>query len=136
MPFVNIRLVRDGIADDPAGKKAKIAKAVTEAIVGAIPHLTETDVWVVFEEVEARDWFLGPTDVETRRKGKPAADAPSGEDVAYAVLARRLGVDPKVARAKLRRNIGMVKQHFIGDGNRWIVKAASIATITAFIKDK
>lgn len=70
MPFVNIRLVRDGIADDPAGKKARIAKAVTEAIISSISGLTETDVWIVFEEVAARDWYLGPTDVETRRKKK------------------------------------------------------------------
>lgn len=69
MPFVNIRIVREAIAADPAGKKADISKAVTDAIIKAT-GLTQNDVWVVFEEVAARDWFLGHTDVETiRSKG-------------------------------------------------------------------
>ncbi|MER8423924.1 4-oxalocrotonate tautomerase family protein [Mesorhizobium sp. M1403] len=67
MPFVNIRLVKEVIADDPAGKKAAIAAQVTTAITGAT-GLTSNDVWVVFEEVNARDWFVGQTDVETRRR--------------------------------------------------------------------
>ncbi|MER8593001.1 tautomerase family protein [Mesorhizobium sp. M0904] len=66
MPFVNIRLVKEVIADDPAGKKAAIAAQVTAAITG-VTGLTNNDVWVVFEEVAARDWFVGETDVETRR---------------------------------------------------------------------
>jgi 4-oxalocrotonate tautomerase len=67
MPFVNIRLVKEVIAADPAGKKAAIASQVTAAIVGAT-GLTSNDVWVVFEEVNARDWFVGETDVETLRR--------------------------------------------------------------------
>ncbi|MER9236576.1 4-oxalocrotonate tautomerase family protein [Mesorhizobium sp. M0622] len=66
MPFVNIRIVKEAIAADPAGKKAAIAAQVTEAIVGAT-GLTNNNVWVVFEEVNARDWFVGKTDVETLR---------------------------------------------------------------------
>lgn len=69
MPFVNIRIVREAIAADPAGKKADISKAVTDAIIKAT-GLTQNDVWVVFEEVAARDWFLGHTDVETIRRSK------------------------------------------------------------------
>lgn len=68
MPFVNIRIVKEVIASDPEGKKAAIAGKVTEAIKEAT-GLTDNDVWVVFEEVLARDWYLGPTNVETRRKG-------------------------------------------------------------------
>ncbi|BCP53496.1 4-oxalocrotonate tautomerase [Kaistia sp. 32K] len=68
MPFVNIRLVKEVIASDPEGKKAAIAAKVTEAIRDAT-GLGDEDVWVVFEEVLARDWYLGPTNVETRRKG-------------------------------------------------------------------
>ncbi|RWM76839.1 MAG: 4-oxalocrotonate tautomerase [Mesorhizobium sp.] len=60
MPFVNIRLVKDVIADDPAGCPG------AAAITGAT-GLTSKDVWVVFEEVAARDWFVGETDVETMR---------------------------------------------------------------------
>jgi 4-oxalocrotonate tautomerase len=66
MPFVNIRIVKEVIAADPAGKKAKISKAVTDAITAAT-GLGREDVWVVFEEVAARDWYLGDTDVETLR---------------------------------------------------------------------
>ena len=66
MPFVNIQIVREAIAADPAGKKAEISKAVTEAIIAAT-GLTKNQVWVVFEEVAARDWYVGDTDVETIR---------------------------------------------------------------------
>jgi 4-oxalocrotonate tautomerase len=66
MPFVNIRIVKEVIAADPAGKKADIAKSVTDAITKAT-GLADGDVWVVFEEVEARNWYLGPKDVETLR---------------------------------------------------------------------
>jgi 4-oxalocrotonate tautomerase len=69
MPFVNIRLVREVIASDPENKKAAIAKKVTTAITEAT-GLGPDDVWVVFEEVAARDWYVGSTNVETRRKGK------------------------------------------------------------------
>jgi 4-oxalocrotonate tautomerase len=69
MPFCNIRLVREVIASDPECKKAAIAKAVSEAIRGAT-GLGEDDVWVVFEEVAARDWYVGRTSVETRRGRK------------------------------------------------------------------
>ncbi len=67
MPFVNVRLVREVIADDPAGKKARIAEAIVEAIAENT-GLGKNDVWVVFEEVAARDWWVGPTSVETRRQ--------------------------------------------------------------------
>jgi 4-oxalocrotonate tautomerase len=66
MPFVNIRLVKEVIADDPAGNKAAIAAQATAAITGAT-GLASNDVSVVFEEVAARDWFVGETDVETMR---------------------------------------------------------------------
>jgi 4-oxalocrotonate tautomerase len=69
MPFVNIRLVREVIASDPEGKKALIASKVSAAITEAT-GLGPDDVWVVFEEVAARDWYVGPTNVETRRKAK------------------------------------------------------------------
>jgi len=66
MPFVNIRIVKEVIADDPAGKKEAIARAVTDAIRGQT-GLGQNDVWVVFEEVQARDWYVGQTSVETMR---------------------------------------------------------------------
>jgi 4-oxalocrotonate tautomerase len=69
MPFVNIRIVKEVIAADPAGKKASISKAVTDAITAAT-GLGREDVWIVFEEVQARDWYLGDTDVESLRYKK------------------------------------------------------------------
>ena len=69
MPFVNIRIVREVIAADPNGKKAEISKAVTQAITKAT-GVGNNDVWVVFEEVAARDWYVGHTDVETLRSRK------------------------------------------------------------------
>ena len=69
MPFVSIRLVKEVIASDPKGKKAAIAEGVVKAITGAT-GLAPDDVWVVFEEVAARDWYVGPKDVETRRSAK------------------------------------------------------------------
>ena len=69
MPFVNIRLVKEVIASDPAGKKETIANGVVEAIIKAT-GLTKDDVWVVFEEVAARDWYVGQTSVERRRNAK------------------------------------------------------------------
>ena len=55
MPFVNIRLVREVIASDPERKKVAIAKKVVAAIVEET-GLAPDDVWIVFEEVAARDW--------------------------------------------------------------------------------
>ena len=69
MPFVNIRLVKEVIANDPEGKKSAIARDVVKAITQAT-GLTNDDVWVVFEEIAARDWYVGSTSVETRRKAK------------------------------------------------------------------
>ena len=67
MPFVNVRLVREVIADDPAGRKARIAEGIVKAVTENT-GLGNDDVWVVFEEVAARDWWVGQTDVENRRK--------------------------------------------------------------------
>lgn len=67
MPFVNIRIVKDVIADDPIGKKsamaAKIAAAISET--AGIP---KDDVWIVFEEIAARDWFVGDASVHKLRQ--------------------------------------------------------------------
>jgi 4-oxalocrotonate tautomerase len=78
MPFVNIRLVKELIADDPAGKKAAIAKGVSDAITKTT-GLGDNDVWIVFEEVAARDWTIGPATVESLRfKDKAGAKAKVG----------------------------------------------------------
>jgi len=63
MPFVNIRIVREVIADDPAGKKSEISKQVTGA-VSRVAGVPEENVWVVFEEVDAQDWYVGDVNVK------------------------------------------------------------------------
>src|SRR5271166_6583013 len=67
MPFVNIRIVREAIASDPEGKKATIADKVT-SVISEAAGAPRSDVWVVFEEVAARDWYLGAQNVESLRK--------------------------------------------------------------------
>ena len=69
MPFVNIRIVKEAIAADPAGKKNAISKQIA-SVIAAETGLPKEDVWIVFEEVDARDWYLGEIDVETRRYRK------------------------------------------------------------------
>ena len=66
MPFVNIRIVKEVIASDPAGKQRSIAKAVKD-VIRAETGLGDDDVWVVFEQVAARDWYIGEKDVEAIR---------------------------------------------------------------------
>lgn len=70
MPFVNIRIVKEVIADDPVGKKKAISNEVTKAI-SSTAGVSEDAVWVVFEEVAAADWYVGPTSVQTMRDGEP-----------------------------------------------------------------
>ena len=67
MPFVNIRIVREVIADEPERKKAAIADKVVNAI-NEVAGVGKDDIWVVFEEVAARDWYVGAASVEARRK--------------------------------------------------------------------
>ncbi len=67
MPFVTIRIVKEVIADDPTAKKTAMAEKIVAAIAETA-GISKNDVWVVFEEVAARDWFVGDLSVETRRQ--------------------------------------------------------------------
>jgi 4-oxalocrotonate tautomerase len=71
MPFVSIRIVAEKLAPDPAAKKRAIAAKVAGAIAEAT-GLPETDVSVVFDDVAARDWYVGTVDVETRLRAAKA----------------------------------------------------------------
>ncbi|MEM7462467.1 MAG: tautomerase family protein [Pseudomonadota bacterium] len=66
MPFVNIRIVKEVIEDDPVGKKAKINQAVVEGI-NKSTGIPEESIWVVFEEVPETEWFSGMTRVKELR---------------------------------------------------------------------
>ena len=67
MPFVNIRIVKEVIASDPETKKAEIAARVAAAI-SEVAGVGKKDVWVVFEEVAARDGYVGDASVASLRK--------------------------------------------------------------------
>ncbi|KAB2860362.1 MAG: 4-oxalocrotonate tautomerase family protein [Bauldia sp.] len=69
MPFVNIRFVRENITENAEAKKAAIADKVSKAI-GEAMGISPGSVWVVFEDVGAADWYVGPDSVETLRKKK------------------------------------------------------------------
>ena len=63
MPFVHIQIVKGVLKDDIAEKKANITKAVVDSLCeegGLTPDL----VWVVFEEVENTEWFVGQKSVK------------------------------------------------------------------------
>ena len=66
MPFVRIVIVREILQSDPAGKKAAISAKVAGAIAEAT-GLPEHEISIVFDEVEARNWYVGRTDVATMR---------------------------------------------------------------------
>jgi 4-oxalocrotonate tautomerase len=65
MPFVNIKILRG----HPAEAKQKITEATIRAI-NENTRIPEDQIWVVFEEVEAEDWFVGRRSVAEIKKGR------------------------------------------------------------------
>lgn len=65
MPFVNIQIVK---GQAPA-KKDEIAKRVA-ATINEVTGIPKEAVWVVFEDVDAADWYVGDNSVEKLRKAK------------------------------------------------------------------
>jgi 4-oxalocrotonate tautomerase len=63
VPFVNIRLV-GGRSQE---QKDEISKRVVDAISDVL-QLPRDDIWVVFEDVAAGDWYVGSTTVAELRK--------------------------------------------------------------------
>lgn len=68
MPFVNIRIVKQVIENDPEGIKAKVQADVTASLVKAAGIPAE-NVWVTFDEVDECDWFAGGARVKELRAG-------------------------------------------------------------------
>ena len=54
MPFVNIRILKGHSKQ----RKDEISRRVTEA-VAEVAQLRKEQVWVVFEDVESDDWYVG-----------------------------------------------------------------------------
>ena len=66
MPFVNIRLI-EGRSQQ---LKDEISKRVADAISDVL-ELPKDDIWIVFEDIPASDWYVGSTTVaELRKKQK------------------------------------------------------------------
>jgi hypothetical protein len=65
-------------------------------------------------------------------KAQPKAKkASTGEFIALADIARTLGIEPKVARAKARRHDEIAK---LAQGDAWAFKPADVAKVKAFLK--
>ncbi|HMN87162.1 MAG TPA: 4-oxalocrotonate tautomerase family protein [Bauldia sp.] len=67
MPFVNIRYVRQNISEGHERRKDAIADRISKAIAEEM-DVSPDVVWVVFEEVDMADWYVGPTSVTKIRK--------------------------------------------------------------------
>ena len=64
MPFVNIKITRDGVT--PA-QKAQLIKGVTDLLVKVLDKNPATTV-VVIDEVETDNWGIGGETVTSRRR--------------------------------------------------------------------
>jgi 4-oxalocrotonate tautomerase len=63
MPFVNIRLVE--------GRSQQLKHEMSKRVIAAISdvlQLPEHEIWIVFEDVPAGDWYVGSTTVAELRK--------------------------------------------------------------------
>jgi 4-oxalocrotonate tautomerase len=65
MPFVQIQILKG----HPQARKDEIARRVVDA-VSELAELPRDAVWVVFEDVEARDWYVGGRSVHDLKAGK------------------------------------------------------------------
>lgn len=54
MPFVNIRIY----AGHPEDRKRRIASRITE-VISEETKLPKEAVWIVIQEVEPKNWFVG-----------------------------------------------------------------------------
>lgn len=72
MPFVNIRITRDGAT---AEQKARLIKGVTDLLVDVLDKNPATTV-VIIDEVETDNWGIGGASVTARRAADNAGNAP------------------------------------------------------------
>jgi len=63
MPFVNIKITKDGATSD---QKARLIKGVTDLLVETLDKNPATTV-VVIEEVDTDNWGIGGESVTVRR---------------------------------------------------------------------
>jgi 4-oxalocrotonate tautomerase len=65
MPMVTIKLVAGCSRENKDEMARRVAVAVSETS-GIAPE----SIWVVFDEVQAEDWFVGTDSVAARRRAK------------------------------------------------------------------
>ena len=63
MPFVNIQILKG----HPKERKDEIARRVVAAI-SELAQLPSDAIWVVFEDVDGDDWYVGPERVSDMKK--------------------------------------------------------------------
>ena len=63
MPFVNIRILEC----HPKERKDEIARRIVETI-SEVAKVPKEVIWVVFEDVTADDWYVGPSRVSELQK--------------------------------------------------------------------
>mgnify|MGYP001766341130 CR=1 FL=1 len=64
MPFVNVKITKDGVSPE---KKAEVIKGVTQLLVDVLGKNPQT-VMVLIEEVETDNWGVAGESVTVRRK--------------------------------------------------------------------
>ncbi len=64
MPYVNIKITREGATD---AQKARLIKGVTQLLVDVLAK-TPATTFVVIDEVAMEDWGVGGLPVEEYRK--------------------------------------------------------------------
>lgn len=64
MPYVNIRITRDGVTPE---QKAELIKGTTQLLVDVLGKNPQTTV-VVIDEVDTDNWGIGGESVTARRK--------------------------------------------------------------------
>ena len=65
MPFVNIKITKDGATPE---QKAKLIKGVTDLLVKVLHKNPQTTV-VLIEEVDTDNWGIGGETVTARKRG-------------------------------------------------------------------
>jgi 4-oxalocrotonate tautomerase len=67
MPFVSVRILKGHSQE----RKDEISRRVTQAI-SEVAKLPPEAVWIVFEDVEAEDWYVGAKPVSELKKAAEA----------------------------------------------------------------
>jgi len=67
MPYVNIKVTREGITPE---QKAELIKGATDLLVSVLDK-TPATTFIVIDEVDMEDWGIGGVPVDVFRKNQP-----------------------------------------------------------------